>query len=108
MIQLNTAISVGDADEYSYSHVKIQKLTFDTLEKRATLKVMAGHILDSEFTPGIIIRGTTQQTVRIEGDDFLALAGAKTTAADVLIYDELSDALYNYLLTEGLYSGTVV
>ena len=125
MIQLTTPISVGILDSNAYTHVKITKMTWDDEVKRIDLVARAGRVVNSKFVPGIETIATFKQhqianytmgpgpehpedppTVVTDYDDLIA--ESLTSGADEPVYEEVANALYQWILDKELYAGTLV
>jgi hypothetical protein len=108
-IELTTPFNPGDADEgKSYTHVKIVKFSADLSNNLLTATVRYGYFNEEVWVDGVHIRGATLLGFTIEGADFVDIVSKMTSAAGVLIYDEVARELNQHLLDKGYFQGTVV
>lgn len=107
-IQLTTAFQTGDADEQDYSHVAIRKvevrLEADVIRFHTRHGIYSGGV----FTPGKILRGQTAQTFELRGSDYTSILSELCSSTDEKVYDEVARVLYEWLIDNEHFSGTVV
>ena len=131
MILLTTPFDASGIDPAhpSYTHIKIMWMNWDARTSVITMGCYHGYLDGGDFVMGVEVPnvtfkqsqcynikvGPTQaeldadpnagETVTPNYDDMVATL---TSAADVLVYEEVANALYQWLLDEGLYAGTIV
>ena len=127
-IQLTTPKSVGDLDPGApsgqYNQAKIVAQTLKTEEKQIMITVQVGNTVDGSWRKGVmpqqtytIMNGADHEDPEHPGDPNYIIPGvpdydnlvselpANTTDP---IYDHAAKALYQYLIDQGLYVGTIV
>lgn len=107
-IQLTSAFDPGDAGSGTLTHVRISDFRVNLDFKQIRLAVKHGTYVESIWTQGIAIRNVTQKDFSIQGDDYTTIITKLTSAADVSIYDEVARELYQWLLDNEHYAGTIV
>lgn len=109
MIQLTTPYDPGSLDPgKSYTHVQIKAFHFSLRNQEIELEVEYGYKENSVFTSG----KTKVQRHHIKDN---ALAGTMHWSALVAtvgiagksVYRQVGEGLYNHLVDEGIYPGTV-
>ena len=107
-IQLTTPLDTGALDAADYTHAKIVSFKIDIAQAQIELEVHHGTVAQAVFTSGKMLYGVTLKKFVITGEDYAALLAEVTSGTGVLIYDEISNALYQWLLDESHYVGTIV
>ena len=108
-IQLTSPLSVGTIDVNSpYQQVKILQINLLSAVKRIELTVQHGNTINGTWTPGRAIEGTTVQRFKILDSEYDTLIAAKSAGADEVYYDKVGALLYQWLLDEEHYVGTIV
>ncbi len=109
MIQLTTPFSLGDVDSTPLTHVRIVSFNIDLDAKMIYFRAMRGSLESSEFVKAAyVVRNGTSLEYRVAGDDYDALCAKLTSATDVSIYDEVARELYQWLIDNGHFQGTIV
>lgn len=104
-IQLTTPFNPGDLDPgKTYPIVKILDHTVDSRGGLITIHTAYGYLVDGVWQQGIMSR---VETTQISGQDYLDM-GAEVPDGIKSRHDDTADALYQYLLDKGVYTGTVV
>lgn len=120
MIQLTTPVSTGDLDE-DYTHVRINRFTLDRRANSIQMDVELGYLDGGEFVVG---QYSSRKLFEIhdypaqgeEGDPdytpgstaYTDLVGGNYGHTDVLLYDDVSTTLYQWLIDNGHYAGSIV
>ena len=118
-ISLTTAFSYEPGhgqSTISYGEVKIICFTQVTEENRIDMHVQYGDTVDGKWVPGVVpvhmlsIQDTPAIPPDIPaGNDYLMFVGTKyPTSTSNLLYVEVANTLYQYLIDQGLYAGTIV
>lgn len=107
-IELTTAFDPGDIAEGSYTHVKVISFVVDIRRKAIMIDTLYGVESGGEFTDGVEVPRSTRKRFKITGNDFDAMVSKLTSAADVLIYDEVARELYQWLLDKGHFAGSII
>ncbi len=108
MIELTTAFDPGDIAAGDYTHVRIQSFRVDLVKQVIALDTLFGTLSGEDFVAGVDVPRATRKRFHIQGDDYAAMITKLTSAADVLIYDEVARELYQFLIDQGHFAGTVV
>lgn len=98
MLLLTNSFKMGDADP-DYTHVRIRRAEFDLENKNVRLEIVLGYKEGDDFHASIPIPRKTRRSVELSGaayQDFMTnvMTGVGTK-------------LYQYLVDEGHYEGTV-
>ena len=117
MIELTTPFSVGDADEHSYTHVRIQRTERSPIGKHLRVTAQHGYVDGGEWRPGICVPGKTVRNIvianRVDADgnpdnQYDSLTARLTTNTGVPVFEEADRELEQFLVEQGHYDGTVV
>lgn len=106
-IQLTTALDMGAVDD-DYTHVKIMEFTHDALESAILLTVQHGTLSGQTFVRGKKIPNTTQKTFKVTGQDYTDLVAELPANTTETLYAQVAKALYQWLIDNGHYAGTIV
>lgn len=104
-IQLTTAISVGDLEAGSLTHVKITRFAVDVQNGEIDLIVTFGRIVESAFVPTGVKR---PDQFCIRGADYTSIVAATASAQGAILYDEVATNLYQWLIDNNHFAGTIV
>jgi len=121
-LQLTSAIQVGDLDVENYTHVQISSFLFDRRKSCITLEVVEGYLdEDDNFVEGkhsrpskFLIKDLPQEGT--EGEDryspadpqYSTMVGGTNGESGELVYNTVANALYQWLIDNGHYAGTIV
>lgn len=108
-LQLTTPLSVGAIDANSpYQIVKILQLNIYPGAKVIELTLQHGNVVDGVFVPGMAVEGVTVKRLTVSSPDYETLVAAKSAGADEVYYDKVSNLLYQWLLDNSHFVGTIV
>lgn len=109
-IQLTTPLSVGDLDGNSpYQEAKIIDFKLFSADKRMELVVQLGNTIAGKWTPPVLSMGTiTVKRFEISDTDYDTLVATQSLAVGEVYYQKVSEALYQWLLDNGHYVGTII
>lgn len=108
-IQLTTAISGGDFEPGMLTHAKIMQFTMSPNVQKISLRVHLGGLVAGVFQSAAFPHvGTTVRDHEIEGQEYNTIIAATASAQGANLYDEVSSALYQWLLDKGHFVGTIV
>ncbi|NIQ91010.1 MAG: hypothetical protein GWM98_04670 [Nitrospinaceae bacterium] len=107
-IDLTADFDPGDADSGSYTHVGITAVQVRTEDKVIQFTTKYGTYPGSVFTPGVNIRGVTVKTFDVTGADYDSIVAELCSSTSAKVYDEVARLLYEWLISEGHFAGTVV
>jgi len=108
-IQLTTAISGGDFEPSPLTHAKIVFFATNLIDSLIEIRVMLGSVANGNFIPAQIQNfGTTVKAFTISGSDYTTLIATTASAQGVILYDEVAEKLYQWLLTNNHFAGTIV
>lgn len=110
MIDLTTNHKPGDdwPNEPDYTHVRITRFCIDTVGAQLELWCDYGTIVDNAFVQGksrtatVTIRDTPNNAY------YTDLVGASPEDDTTLLYDQVSNALYQWLLDQSVFAGSIV
>lgn len=104
-LQLTTPIDTGDIDNgKTYTQVKITSYRVDILAHALYLYYEFGNTTDGEWEKGMAL--STKEVV-IRDQEFLALVATPVVVGGT-IYSTVSEALYDYLIDNGIVVGEEV
>lgn len=107
-IQLTTPFATGALDPGGpYQKAKIAVFSVHVEARLIEIVVHYGNVVDGAWIPGMLVPGVTVKTFRIEGSAYDALVAQTSAGAGELYYDKVAGALYQWLLDNGHYAGTV-
>lgn len=114
-ILLTTAFDPGDLDPgKSYTHVKIVHLEHDVGGGSIRMICKRGYLDGGDFVPGavsptMVHQVQDQPSLEPPGTDYTSLVSETVVSGDVggLVYDVNAQHLYQYLLDQGAYAGTI-
>lgn len=109
-ILLTNPLNPGDIDVTQYNEVKIVQMLWDAEQSLIRLKCQYGNTINGTWTPGKDFHGATRQNPEfhfIQGTEYISMLSSMATGEDLLLYAEVRDALYDYLMNKGVYSGTI-
>jgi hypothetical protein len=104
-IQLTTAKSVGDLDTNDYTHVKVTLYRHDLQNNQIHLTVQHGYMDGGSFVVG---ERAESQVVVIEGADYGTLMASLPTDGNEKLYDGVARILYQYMIDQAIFVGTIV
>lgn len=104
-LQLTTEKTVGDLDTNTYTHAKITLYRHDLQTNQIHITVEEGWIDTGEFIPG---KFSDPKVYLIEGAEFAAIAPSLPTSGTELLYDGVARVLYQHLIDNEGYAGTIV
>ena len=107
-IQLTTPFDTGAIDSGSYGQVKIIAMNIDLIERKIDLRVQHGNTVNDEWVSGIIVRDITSKDFTIRDTDYTTIIATESEAAEELYYDKVADTLYQWLIDNAHYIGTIV
>lgn len=107
-IQLTTAFDPGELDVNDYAYAKIEQFIMYPSAKRIEVMTRLGYIDNGVLVYGIPLEGKTVKKFVIEGEDYDTMVAEESVASGEVYYDEVSRLLYQWLLDEGHFSGTIV
>jgi len=110
MILLTTPVDPGAHDPgKTYTHIKIAHLDIYLESRNLNFACNGGYLVGGEYQWGAMEVMETNKTFGIHEADFdNIVANTLTTAAGVRVYDEVANALYQWLLDNGHFAGTLV
>lgn len=110
MILLTTPYDPGDLDTQSYTHVQIRRFGLDLRRKAIDLEICYGYLDSGNFVEGksvakrMLIKDRPNRTpATTHFTDLIATMGVDSKT----VYDQAAEGLYNHLISEGLYPGTL-
>jgi hypothetical protein len=105
---LTTPLTVGGIDASDYTHVRIASFMLDSVENRIYLSIRFGYKNGSAWVSGVNIPNITVKDFEISGADYVAMV-ANTVGSDASkkIYRQASDKLYQWLIDNNHFIGTV-
>lgn len=109
-ILLTNPLNPGDIDTTQYLEVKIVQMLWDAEQNLIRLKCQYGNTVNGAWTVGKDFHGATRQNPEfhfIQGADYITVLSSTASGEDQLIYNKVRDTLYDYLMTKGVYSGTI-
>jgi len=101
-ITLTTSISTGDIDTSNYDTVKITTVNIDVLTSRLGFGTKKGYMDSGNFVPGKI----DAEWFDVPDDDLTAMKAVEATT-DETWWDHNARVLYQWLLDEGHYVGSI-
>lgn len=108
-IQLTSSYSVGAADSNSpYQQAKIMQFTLYPAGKQIDLAVQLGNTTSGVWTSGVGLEGKTVKRFTIIGADYDTMATSASAAAGEVYYDKVAAKLYQWLIDNGHFAGTIV
>ena len=120
-LQLTTAIDVGDLDSHDYTHVMITDFYLDTRHRAIQVATAEGYLVDGTFVRGeksrdkrfeimdIPERGVEGEPGHTAADpQYSDMAGETYGHNSKLLYDDVATALYQWMVDQGHYAGTIV
>ena len=107
-IQLTTSITTGDIDPNGpYTQVKIVRFMLDSVQKVVELQCQYGNT-DGEWVPGVNAGATSIKYFYITGEDYTTIVATESAAAEEIYYDKVAETLYQWLIDNEHYVGTIV
>lgn len=106
-LQLTTPLDMGAVDD-DYTHVKIMQFGHDSLEGSIEMTLLHGTMSGNDFVRGKKIPNTTQKTFRVTGQDYIDLVSELPANTTETLYDQVAEKLYQWLIDNGHYAGTIV
>jgi len=112
-IQLTTALQTGVIDPSGpYTQVKIITFTLNTIRKFIEVNCQYGNTVNNEWVPGIATGSASNQTLIIqdsgEATDYTDMITAESAAEGEVYYDKVKEILYQWLIDNEYYDGTIV
>lgn len=122
-ITLDTPIQqppLHGAPAATYGEVKIIVVGLSLVEKQLALTCQYGDTVDGDWVPSPLPsivhtlcnheQVISNQEVLVEADPAydLFMVGAFASSTSTYLYDEVAESLYQYLIDEGIYAGTIV
>ena len=108
-ILLTTPLSTGDIDG-SYNEVKIVEMRWYGERQTIRVTVEYGNTVDGVWVSGKPFQGPIKQNPQyhtVTGADYLTMVTTAASSAEALVYADVKDILYAYLMNQGLYPGTI-
>src|SRR5690349_2582505 len=102
---LDTPLDMGAVDS-DYTHIRI--MTFFKAGDYIQITVQHGTMDGSNFIPGMVISGITDKKFTIEGSEYTTIVSTLTSDVGVPVYNEVTNALYQWLISKGHYAGTII
>jgi hypothetical protein len=106
-IQLTASYNSGDING-SLTHVKIAEMKIVPDAKRIEAVARMGKIVGGVFQYGVAIENVTTKHFTIEGADYDTMIAETSAAADEVYYDEEARLLYEWLIANNHFAGTIV
>jgi hypothetical protein len=107
-INLTTAFDPGDADSGNLTHVRIESLEISLPGKTISFTTRHGTYAGGTWTDGVKVRNVTRKKFTITGDDYDDMIAKTASGADAKVYDDVAKHLYQWLIDEGHFTGTIV
>jgi hypothetical protein len=108
---LQTAIDAGALSEFDYTHVKIMRVSVQPADKRLTFEVEFGAVQNGEWSSGrfqpMVTRLFCIQDAPPDAADFTDMMAELPTSGEEKIYDGVSRVLYQWLLDNDHFDGTI-
>jgi hypothetical protein len=102
-IQLTTAFNPGDLDTVTYTQVKITKVYLSLDSKSFEIRCQYGNTVETAWVKGVV----DDRNFNISGTDYDTLIAA-TPEAEETTYDAAARELYQWLLDNDKFVGTIV
>jgi len=102
-LSLTTPISAGDLDPGVASYAQVRVTGFEYRRRLLRFRTEVGNTVDAAW-----VRGKGRRTFTVDGAAFDTLVSTHSTLADELTYDAVERGLYEWLISEGHYAGTIV
>lgn len=100
-VSLTTPFDAGDFDlAGTYQEIKIYSISIDVKEGRVSVQYEHGNTVEGEWVPG-----AKRGKVVIMGEDFISLATGSPNGDNN--YDVIKNAIYQYLIDNGMVVGTI-
>ena len=108
-ILLDSAFAVGDADPTNspYQETKIVQFGLFSSDQRIDLVTQMGNTVADVWKPGIPMEGKTVHRFSIDGADYDTLVAKTSDAAGEIFYDKCAEHLYQWLLDNDHFEGTI-
>lgn len=107
-IQLTTAISGGDFESGSLTHAKINFFAISVQNQVINFRVQLGRIVEDQFQAAQLLHSGTVRDFEITGEDYSTIVAATASAQGAILYDEFAAALYQWLLDNSHFVGSIV
>jgi hypothetical protein len=108
-IQLTTPVSGGDFEPAALTHAKIVSFTLTVELKKILLRAQLGSMANSVFQPAAYLTvGATVRDFEVAGEEYDTMVATEASAEGAVLYDEVSIALYQWLIDKGHFAGTIV
>lgn len=108
-IQLQTPFNIGAADPNSpYSQVKILEFTLRPTLHQIRLLTQYGNTVGGVWVSGVGVSNITVREYVINDGDYSTMVASASAGAGEVYYDKVSGLLYQWLLDQGHYAGTIV
>ena len=103
-LQLTTAFNPGDMDpDKTYAQVKIIGYSVNILDRSMSLFCQLGNTVNGAWTPSVV----PVKTINLLSDKFLPLMLQAVVNGET-VYNAVSRVLYQHLIDDGTYPGTIV
>lgn len=104
-LTLTTPVSTGDLDPAaaSYAKIKVTEFSADLWRGLMVFHVSYGNVVDDVWVGSHFGR----REFKISGQEFLDLITTHATLDDELTYDAVARGLYQWLIDNGHYAGTI-
>lgn len=106
-IQLTSSYDTGSLDG-ALTHVKVVEWHNVPDSDFINLTVQHGKIVEGNFVRGIPVEGQTVKHFTISGSDYSTMVASTSAAAGEVYYDKVAGLLYQWLLDNSHYAGTIV
>ena len=106
-IQLTTSYDSGDIDG-ELTHVKIPEMKFMPDAKRIELVTRMGKMVGGVFQYGVAVENATTKHFIVEDADYDTMIAEMSAGASEVYYDEVARLLYEWLIANNHFAGTVV
>lgn len=104
---LTTPLDMGAVD-VDYTHVKVIAFSVNLVGDFLEISVAHGtEDGEGDFIVGKRVGGVTHKGYELRGADYVTILSKVTSAAGVLIYDEVARELYQWLIDNGHFVGTI-
>lgn len=108
-LALTTPYDPGDGEAGTYAHVKLKNLVLNISQGQGHFDVIYGNEVSGVFTEGAVQPFATKpMTHFIAGADMLTIISVPAASTSETVEDHVARALYQWLIDEGHFVGTIV
>lgn len=112
-ILLTTPLDTGDIDSVDYAEAKMLEFVWDGNSEQMRLLMQYGNTVSGEWIPGKPFNGpvySNPQYHLITGQAYVDCVSEYCTCSGtpVLVYENVKNILYQYLVDQDIYPGTIV